>query len=60
MLTYLSLALISLLAFFFIYHLVPETANKQIDQILEEILGEDYNIASQKDENETEYDCDIN
>ena len=59
-LTYSTLAVISLLAFLFIYHFVPETANKSINLILEEILGEGYTALSQIDpENNSEYEGDM-
>ena len=39
---YVCLALFAIACFFFTYFLIPETANKSIEQILEEILGKDY------------------
>ncbi len=39
---YCSLGLFSIVTFIFTYYLIPETAEKPIGQILEEILGKDY------------------
>ena len=39
---YVCLGGFAVVCFFFTYYLVPETANKPIDQILVEILGPDY------------------
>ena len=41
-LTYSILALFAILCLAFVYFKVPETANKEINQILEEILGANY------------------
>ena len=38
---YCGLGLCGILGFIFTYYLIPETANKPIEQILKEILGED-------------------
>jgi len=40
--TYSVLAIFALAGFLFVYIMVPETANKQVDEILEEILGRNY------------------
>ena len=40
--TYSLLAFFALAGFVFVYSMVPETANKQVDEILEEILGRNY------------------
>lgn len=39
---YVCLGAFAVACFFFTYYLIPETANKPIDQILEEILGKGY------------------
>ena len=41
-LTYSLLAVFGLLCFLFVYRFVPETANKQINEILSDILGPSY------------------
>lgn len=60
-LAFLLLALFAALAFVFVYFMVPETANKQIDDILVEILGQKYKdelankaIAQVEQEDETQ------
>ena len=40
--TYSLLAFFAFSGFLFVYSMVPETANKQVDEILEEILGRNY------------------
>jgi len=46
---YLGLGVFALLGWLFTYCMIPETAGKPIDQILEDILGKDYkNKASNK------------
>lgn len=40
--TYLLLAIFALAALIFTYYKVPETANRTIDEILHDILGQDY------------------
>ena len=49
---YLCLAGFAVACFFFTYYLIPETANKPIERILEEILGEDYQTREQERMNE--------
>ena len=39
---YFALGLMAIACFFFTYYLIPETANKSINSILEDILGSDY------------------
>ena len=38
---YCCLGGFAILCFFFVYYMIPETANKPIDQILEDILGKE-------------------
>ena len=42
MLSFIALAAFSALAFVFVYYLVPETANRTVEEILMLILGPDY------------------
>ena len=52
-LTYSALAAIAALGFLFIYFYVPETANKPIDVILEEIIGSQKQPETEGDEEVT-------
>ena len=50
-LTYTTLALFALAALIFVYFKVPETANKEINEILKDILGENYKaLESEREE----------
>ena len=49
---YFVLGLFAIACGVFTYYLIPETANKPIDQILEEILGKDY---KSKQQNRSDY-----
>ena len=55
-LCFVILAVMAVLAWFFIYLLLPETAEKPINQILREILGDGYKPACQSETVESEGD----
>lgn len=45
---YLGLGFFALLGWLFTYFMIPETAGKPIEQILEDILGKDYKNKAKK------------
>ena len=45
---YFALGGFGIACFFFTYYLIPETANKPIEQILEDILGKKYKAIEKK------------
>lgn len=53
-LCFITLAGFSLLAYLFIYFLLPETANRTIDQILQDILGKNYLEKTDTNQSETQ------
>ena len=45
---YFALGIMGIACFLFTYYLIPETTNKPIEQILEDILGKNYQAKEQK------------